>query len=102
MPQKHIEIRGARENNLTSVSLRIPKRKITIFPGVSGFGKSTIVFDTIAKETQQLLKECFSLFIRNVLPLWMRYRWRPSRKGGANRFLDRTDQPKPRVTPGCR
>ncbi|HRF94180.1 MAG TPA: hypothetical protein PLZ51_03250, partial [Aggregatilineales bacterium] len=43
-----IEIRGARENNLKGVSLRIPKRKITVFTGVSGSGKSSIVFDTIA------------------------------------------------------
>ena len=55
MPQEYIEIRGARENNLRNVSLRIPKRKITIFTGVSGSGKSSIVFDTIATEAQRLL-----------------------------------------------
>ncbi len=48
-----IEIRGARENNLKDISLRIPKRKITIFTGVSGSGKSSIVFDTIASEAQR-------------------------------------------------
>ena len=63
-----IEIRGARENNLKDVSLRIPKRKITIFTGVSGSGKSSIVFDTIATEAQRQLYENFSLFIRNFLP----------------------------------
>src|SRR5260370_12071346 len=63
-----IEIRGARENNLKEVSLRIPKRKITIFTGVSGSGKSSIVFDTIATEAQRQLYENFSLFIRNFLP----------------------------------
>ena len=68
MPQEYIEIRGARENNLKNVSLRIPKRKITIFTGVSGSGKSSIVFDTIANEAQRLLNENFSLFIRNFLP----------------------------------
>jgi excinuclease UvrABC ATPase subunit len=68
MPQEYIEIRGARENNLKNVSLRIPKRKITIFTGVSGSGKSSIVFDTIATEAQRLLNENFSLFIRNFLP----------------------------------
>jgi excinuclease UvrABC ATPase subunit len=68
MPQEFIEIRGARENNLKNVSLRIPKRKITIFTGVSGSGKSSIVFDTIANESQRLLNENFSLFIRNFLP----------------------------------
>jgi excinuclease ABC A subunit len=63
-----IEIRGARENNLKDVTLRIPKRKITIFTGVSGSGKSSIVFDTIATEAQRQLYENFSLFVRNFLP----------------------------------
>jgi excinuclease UvrABC ATPase subunit len=65
---EYIEIRGARENNLRDVSLRIPKRKITIFTGVSGSGKSSIVFDTIATEAQRQLHENFSLFIRSFLP----------------------------------
>jgi excinuclease ABC A subunit len=68
LDQEYIEIRGARENNLKDVSLRIPKRKITIFTGVSGSGKSSIVFDTIATEAQRLLNENFSTFIRNFLP----------------------------------
>ncbi len=68
MPQEYIEIRGARENNLKNVSLRIPKRRITIFTGVSGSGKSSIVFDTIATESQRLLNENFSMFVRNFLP----------------------------------
>ncbi len=68
MPQEYIEIRNARENNLKEVSLRIPKRKITIFTGVSGSGKSSIVFDTIATEAQRLLNENFSMFVRNFLP----------------------------------
>src|SRR5687768_9032030 len=63
-----IEIRHARENNLKDVSLRIPKRTITIFTGVSGSGKSSIVFDTIATEAQRQLYENFSLFIRSFLP----------------------------------
>jgi excinuclease ABC A subunit len=63
-----IEIRGARENNLKDISLRIPKRRITIFTGVSGSGKSSIVFDTIATEAQRQLYENFSLFIRSFLP----------------------------------
>lgn len=66
--QEYIEIRGARENNLKDVSLKIPKRKITIFTGVSGSGKSSIVFDTIAAESQRLLNENFSMFVRNFLP----------------------------------
>ena len=68
MPQEYIEIRGARENNLKNISLRIPKRKITIFTGVSGSGKSSIVFDTVATEAQRQLNENFSLFVRNFLP----------------------------------
>jgi excinuclease UvrABC ATPase subunit len=66
--QEYIEIRGARENNLKDVSLRIPKRKITIFTGVSGSGKSSIVFDTIAAEARRQLNETFSTFVRNFLP----------------------------------
>jgi excinuclease UvrABC ATPase subunit len=68
MFQEYIHIRGARENNLQNVSLDIPKRKITIFTGVSGSGKSSIVFDTIATEAQRLLNENFSMFVRNFLP----------------------------------
>ncbi|HEY1085585.1 MAG TPA: excinuclease ABC subunit UvrA [Candidatus Saccharimonadales bacterium] len=64
----YIEIIGARENNLKNVSLRIPKHKITIFTGVSGSGKSSIVFDTVAAEGQRLLHENFSAFIRTFLP----------------------------------
>lgn len=67
-----IEIRDARENNLKHVSLRIPKRKITVFTGVSGSGKSSIVFDTIATEAQRLLNENFSAFVRNFLPKYSR------------------------------
>jgi len=66
--QEYIEIRGARVNNLKNVSLRIPKRNITIFTGVSGSGKSSLVFDTIATEGQRLLNENFSMFVRNFLP----------------------------------
>ena len=65
---EYIEIRGARENNLQDVTLRIPKRQITIFTGVSGSGKSSIVFDTIATEAQRQLYENFSMFIRSFLP----------------------------------
>ncbi len=68
MTQEYIEIRGARENNLKDVSLRIPKRKITIFTGVSGSGKSSIVFDTVATEAQRQMNENFSMFVRTFLP----------------------------------
>ncbi|MBQ4898003.1 excinuclease ABC subunit UvrA [Paenibacillus sp. Marseille-P2973] len=66
--QEYIVISGARENNLKNVSLRVPKRKITIFTGVSGSGKSSIVFDTIAAESTRLLNENFSMFVRTFLP----------------------------------
>jgi excinuclease UvrABC ATPase subunit len=68
LTQEYIEIRGARENNLKNISLSIPKRKITVFTGVSGSGKSSIVFDTIANESQRLLTENFSMFLRNFMP----------------------------------
>jgi len=66
--QECIEIRGARENNLKDISIKIPKRQITIFTGVSGSGKSSLVFDTIAAEAQRLLNDNFSMFVRNFLP----------------------------------
>lgn len=69
MPDRdYIEIRGARENNLKNVDLKIPKRKITIFTGVSGSGKSSLVFDTIAAEARRQLNDTFSTFVRNFLP----------------------------------
>lgn len=68
MPLEFITIEGARENNLKNVSLRIPKRAITIFTGVSGSGKSSIVFETIATEAKRQLHETFTAFIRNFLP----------------------------------
>ncbi len=65
--QNHIRIIGARENNLKNISLEIPKHKITVFTGVSGSGKSSLVFDTIAAESQRQLNETYSSFIRNRL-----------------------------------
>ncbi len=65
---EYIELRGARENNLKDISLRVPKRQITIFTGVSGSGKSSVVFDTIATEAQRQLYENFTYFVRNFLP----------------------------------
>ena len=68
MNQEYITLRGVRENNLKDITVQIPKRKITVFTGVSGSGKSSIVFDTIATEAQRQLYENFSMFIRNFLP----------------------------------
>jgi excinuclease UvrABC ATPase subunit len=68
MEQDYIEIVGARANNLKNISLKIPKKKITIFTGVSGSGKSSIVFDTIAQEAGRQLNDTFSKFIQGFLP----------------------------------
>jgi excinuclease UvrABC ATPase subunit len=68
MEHEYIEIAGARANNLKNISLKIPKKKITIFTGVSGSGKSSIVFETIAQEAGRQLNETFSKFIQIYLP----------------------------------
>ena len=67
-----IRIVGAQENNLKGVSLKLPKDSITVFTGVSGSGKSSIVFDTLAVEAQRQLNGTFSWFIRNQLPKYQR------------------------------
>ncbi|MEV0582085.1 excinuclease ABC subunit UvrA [Nonomuraea sp. NPDC050310] len=72
MNVESIRIVGAREHNLKDVSLEIPKNKITVFTGVSGSGKSSIVFDTLAVEAQRQLNSTFSWFIRNQLPKYER------------------------------
>ncbi|WP_207942488.1 excinuclease ABC subunit A [Enterococcus sp. DIV2402] len=69
---EYIEIIHARENNLKNVSLKIPKNKITIFTGVSGSGKSSIVFDTIAQEAGRQLNETYDSFTRLFLPKYSR------------------------------
>ncbi|MGD9739079.1 MAG: ATP-binding cassette domain-containing protein [Bauldia sp.] len=63
-----IVVRGARENNLKDVSLDIPKRKITVFTGVSGSGKSSLVFGTIAAESQRLINETYPAFVQQFMP----------------------------------
>src|SRR6476660_2925845 len=63
-----IQVRGARENNLGGVSLDIPKRRLTVFTGVSGSGKSSLVFDTIAAESQRLINETYTAFVQNFMP----------------------------------
>ncbi|MBY8852211.1 excinuclease ABC subunit UvrA, partial [Saccharothrix sp. MB29] len=65
---RDIEIRGARENNLKNLSLDIPKQAITVFTGVSGSGKSSLAFGTIAAESQRLIKESYPAFIQSLLP----------------------------------
>lgn len=67
MSKDEIIVRGARENNLKNISVRIPKKRITVFTGVSGSGKTSLVFDTIAAESQRLLNETYDSFIRHRL-----------------------------------
>jgi excinuclease UvrABC ATPase subunit len=62
-----IRVQGARENNLKDVTLAIPKRRLTVFTGVSGSGKSSLVFDVIAAESQRLINETFSAFVQGFL-----------------------------------
>ncbi|WP_026411982.1 ATP-binding cassette domain-containing protein [Actinomadura oligospora] len=63
-----IEVRGARENNLADVSLDLPKRRLTVFTGVSGSGKSSLVFGTIAAESQRLINETYTAFVQSFMP----------------------------------
>ncbi|MFF3084352.1 ATP-binding cassette domain-containing protein [Streptomyces nojiriensis] len=63
-----IQVRGARENNLTDISLDIPKRRLTVFTGVSGSGKSSLVFGTIAAESQRMINETYTAFIQSFMP----------------------------------
>ncbi len=63
-----IRVHGARENNLKNVSIEIPKRRLTVFTGVSGSGKSSLVFDTIAAESQRMINETYSAFVQGFMP----------------------------------
>ncbi|MGD2042151.1 MAG: excinuclease ABC subunit UvrA [Acidimicrobiia bacterium] len=63
-----IRVSGARENNLKGISVEIPKRRLTVFTGVSGSGKSSLVFDTIAAESQRLINETYSVFVQGFMP----------------------------------
>jgi excinuclease UvrABC ATPase subunit len=67
-----IRVHGARENNLKDVSIEIPKRRLTVFTGVSGSGKSSLVFDTIAAESQRLINETYSAFVQGFMPTMAR------------------------------
>lgn len=68
MSDNYIKVSGARERNLKNINVLIPKKEITVFTGVSGSGKSSLVFDTIAAESQRQLNETYSSFIRNRMP----------------------------------
>jgi excinuclease UvrABC ATPase subunit len=63
-----IRVHGARENNLKDLSVEIPKRRLTVFTGVSGSGKSSLVFDTIAAESQRMINETYSAFVQGFMP----------------------------------
>lgn len=63
-----IRVHGARENNLKDLAVEIPKRRLTVFTGVSGSGKSSLVFDTIAAESQRLINETYSAFVQGFMP----------------------------------
>ncbi|MFZ4191484.1 ATP-binding cassette domain-containing protein [Streptomyces pseudogriseolus] len=63
-----IRVHGARENNLKDVSVELPKRRLTVFTGVSGSGKSSLVFDTVAAESQRLINETYSAFLQGFMP----------------------------------
>ena len=75
MPEQHaadthdvIRVRGARENNLKEVDVDIPKRRLTVFTGVSGSGKSSLVFDTVAAESRRMIDETYSAFVQGFMP----------------------------------
>ncbi len=63
-----IRVQGARENNLKDITLEIPKRRLTVFTGVSGSGKSSLVFSTIAAESQRMINETYSAFLQGFMP----------------------------------
>jgi excinuclease UvrABC ATPase subunit len=63
-----IQVRGARENNLRDISIDIPKRRLTVFTGVSGSGKSSLVFETIAAESRRLINETYTAFVQGFMP----------------------------------
>lgn len=74
-----IKVQGARENNLKDISLEIPKRRLTVFTGVSGSGKSSLVFSTIAAESQRMINETYSTFVkvscsRSPARMWMSWK----------------------------
>ena len=75
VPERHaadshdlIRVQGARENNLKDISVELPKRRLTVFTGVSGSGKSSLVFSTIAAESQRMINETYSAFVQGFMP----------------------------------
>ncbi|CCF28857.1 DNA helicase UvrA [Leuconostoc citreum] len=72
MANQWIEIEHANQNNLKDISVTIPKHKMTVFTGVSGSGKSSLVFDTIVAQSRRELNETFSSYVQHVLPKYGR------------------------------
>ena len=79
-----IRVLGARVNNLKDVSVEIPKRRLTVFTGISGSGKSSLVFGTIAAESHRLINETYSAFVQGFMPTTVRERssWRGVHRPG--------------------
>lgn len=86
----NIIIKGLSQNNLKSISLSIPKNKIVVFTGVSGSGKSSIVFDTIAAESQRQMNETYSAWIRGRLPKYDRPKVESIENLSASVIVDQT------------
>src|SRR5690625_5775710 len=74
MPEKNdaIILKGLKENNLKNIDLTIPKKKITVFTGLSGSGKSSVVFDTLATESSRQMTLNYPLYVRNQMPRYER------------------------------
>ena len=87
MHQHDIHIEAAREHNLKSVTLRVPKHRLVAFTGVSGSGKSSLVFDTIAAEAQRQMNETYSAFVRSSSCLGPAFRTKVSPSSLVNRIF---------------
>src|SRR5574344_1460604 len=85
-----IKIRGLKQNNLKNISIDIPKNKIVVFTGVSGSGKSSIVFDTIAAESQRQMNETYTAYMRGRLPKFEKPRVEKIENLSASVIVDQT------------
>ena len=75
----YIQVSGARERNLKNINVLIPKKEITVFTGVSGSGKSSLVFDTIAAESQRQLNETYTILFATACHITEKPMWTPSK-----------------------
>ena len=97
-----IRVQGARVNNLKDVSVEIPKRRLTVFTGVSGSGKSSLVFGTIAAESQRLINETYSAFVQASCPISAGPKWTCSRASRRQSSSTRSEWARTRVRPSPR